>query len=908
MFRLLSSRFFSPRWLALLLLSVFPGATAFSETAHPLVLTGTTGNYQLVNGIAGAQIFYDAQYFGANTVIANVEGGHIWAGHEAFDRSNFGLTSGPSLYVSSATSDTSAPLEWQIDYHATAVGQILAGSGQNLSYLTAGMAPFAELWSGSIATEFNTDGTFEIDDASLITPYKAFFNGIEGRKADVINSSWGGDDPSGREYYTKAIDGLIRQNSTVAFVVAAGNDGPGSNTVGGPATGYNGISVGALGGPNFLTPSDFSSAGPSDFYDPQKDEVITGVRATVHLAAPGENFVAAYYGGTGGGGGVTEPADPLPTDYYLIEANGTSFAAPVVAGGISLLKDVVYGGFYDLNEETALDSRVIRSVLMASATKTIGWDNGQVLVGNVIRTTQALDWKTGAGALDLTSAAVTYLFGTTDVEGLSGGEVASVGWDFGSVALGGHNDYVFDDALYSLFDTPIELTISLNWFVNVGFDNDTNLVSDESFANLDLELWTITETGFTDLVAISESDYNNSELLRIVLDSDKKYGFRVVFNGVVYDLNDTLLSESYGVAWFAIPEPSAPVLLAGAAILLIAVRLTALRLAALVFQPLRQFRGGVILHRIPRPEQAHAGVPKRKANGQREAHPLRAHQVDLAPVRAHNALHDHQPEPGALLLRREIRLEKVAHVVRRNAAPRVGEADGDVAVVHVGANPKNAPGFHRLEGVLDHVVDRLLDLVAVHFQQRKIRAQFLLHDRVPVRDFRFEERHRFAHQPIDVLRARLQRRRADRPQKLVDDRIESRDLLLGYFHGLLQGAARLVGQLPQSSLEQLQMDVERIERVAEFMRHPGGQQREGGEPFGFQRLFRGAARLRDVAQDDGVADDDARFVLFLPDFALQRGNVEIEDAVFGIENLHVAADHLFRAARHLAPVQPPKPL
>lgn len=359
-----------------------------------------------------------------------------------------------------------------------------------------------------------------------------------------------------------ATDGLARQNPTVTFVVAAGNDGPTAGSVSGFSAGYNNIAVASLGAGSdgsYLTPSDFSSAGPADFYNPATKETIKGVRATVAIAAPGENEVLAYYGGaTGTLAEIADPQYATSTDLYLVNQSGTSFAAPTVAGGVSLLKDLSYGNPF-LDTDEARDTRVIRSVLMAGAVATVGWNNGQTLKNGVISTTQSLDYQTGAGRMDLTRSGNIYAFGTADVAGTKGGTVSSEGWDFGSVDLGTTNDYLFDNA----FAGDVELTISLNWFVNRSFDNANDTAAEGSFANLDLEIWSVSETGvFENLIATSDSLYNNSEFLRFVLPQDGYYGFKITFEGVVYDLGATadqlLTSEEYGVAWDveAIPEPS----------------------------------------------------------------------------------------------------------------------------------------------------------------------------------------------------------------------------------------------------------------------------------------------------------------------------------------------------------------
>src|SRR5262249_18053745 len=148
--------------------------------------------------------------------------------------------------------------------------------------------------------------------------------------------------------------------------------------------------VAALG-PNapYNKPASFSSGGPNDYVDPSNG-TINDARQVVDIAAPGENLAAAYYGGETGGNGTTDnPAvfGPGPTglpngplggpDYYSRGGlGGTSFAAPTVAGGAALLYDAAYDVF--AGNPDARDARVMKAVLMNSADKTVGWNNGQV--------------------------------------------------------------------------------------------------------------------------------------------------------------------------------------------------------------------------------------------------------------------------------------------------------------------------------------------------------------------------------------------------------------------------------------------------------------------------------------------------------------------------------------------------
>lgn len=571
------------RMAAVAVIAAIPIAAFAQEIASPPAgqfLTGpydpvSGGNFQFVNELVGGSVFYSSGFLGGSTIIGNIEAGFIWGGHEVFNRNGLGI--GPAV-----ERQISAPgVTGQLDFHATMVGHVLAGTGYvaasgtssgGYSYLGVGMAPHARLWSGAIATSYSTStssiGSFETTPASTIPVYRQFFQGISGTAADVINSSFGGGDPSSTEPESLAIDALAFQNPNVMFVAAAGNDD--TAAVSAPGNVYNGITVGSVGGTNFRTPSDFSSRGAVDFYNPVANTTITGVRAAVDIAAPGElNVLAAYLGPTGGLAPLTDiTQNPSPTNQYFVNQDGTSFASPTVAGGVALMKDAAKAWWMGM-PGTALDSRVIKSVLMATSDRTDGWSNGQATVGGVVRTTQALDWTTGAGALDLETAGLTYVQGDTiDVGGLGGGTIGLKGWDYGSVGVNAFNDYTFNSTL----SAPYELQVSLNWFARGTFDNATDVGTRSAFANLDLQVWSIANGAFNSLIAESTSLYNNAEFLRFTLTGAGQYGLRVLSPGMIYDVNAStapVTSETYGLAWnmVIVPEPSALVMAAAGAAL-----------------------------------------------------------------------------------------------------------------------------------------------------------------------------------------------------------------------------------------------------------------------------------------------------------------------------------------------------
>jgi len=130
---------------------------------------------------------------------------------------------------------------------------------------------------------------------------------------DVVNNSWGvpkvniGCVP----LYWKVIDNLEAAGAVVIF--AAGNEGPGAQTIRNPAnrttTDFNCFSVGAVDATNVI--ASFSSRGPSD---------CDGVSIKPEVVAPGANIRSCNRFS-----GYTNWA-------------GTSFSAPHVAGAVGILR------------------------------------------------------------------------------------------------------------------------------------------------------------------------------------------------------------------------------------------------------------------------------------------------------------------------------------------------------------------------------------------------------------------------------------------------------------------------------------------------------------------------------------------------------------------------------------------
>ena len=497
-----------------------------------------------INRFIGAETFYNHGYTGSRAIITSIDAGHIWNGHETL------------RHVTTFFDNPDIPSpNGDVDRHATWVAGVLGGRTTGASYADAqrGIAHDAELWSGSVATLWT--GTpytlaFNWNKNSIRHPYyTAMIGGVGGRTTDVVNSSWGsGIVRDNSLFNARLVDALINQSGKVV-VFGAGNFGETATPQPGAyASTFNSITVGALASdtssPPYGARDSISGYGPNNFWNPQTQSVVPGVVASVDLVAPGSNLTLPFYGGATGGNtnGTPQAGDAL----YSRNSRGASFATPQVAAGAALVVDAgkaLFGG------GSSIDGRVVKAVLQNSATKIGGWNNGQTVIAGLVTTTQSLDYRLGAGRLNLDSAYVQYTSGTTDVPGLGGGSIKAVGWDFGEAVDSATTDYSFSAPLRA----DSAMTATLNWFLDNSYDYAGDSLVDQSLDNLDLEVWKITPGSREPdvLVAQSKGTYNNVEHLTFMLPETAKYLLRVRWNGEVFDTVNDENREVFGLAWSA---------------------------------------------------------------------------------------------------------------------------------------------------------------------------------------------------------------------------------------------------------------------------------------------------------------------------------------------------------------------
>ncbi len=262
-------------------------------------------------GTMGASSWTGAGYDGTSSTKVAVLDTGMDSGHSALSS----VVSDSAVFLAAGKlesdfNDNSTSTD-DFQFHGTHVGGIVAST--NSTY--KGLMPGGRVMNGKCGYQ-TTSGGGALQDPDIMSAGDwAVDNG-----ADVLNCSFGGggttDGSSALALFFDAIPyGLL---STV--VVAAGNAGSGSGTVGIPGDGFNVITVGNFDDNATTTHSDnsltsSSSRGPLD-----------DGRRKPDISAPGTNITSTYAFWEGG-------------NPDFVSATGTSMASPATAGGCGLLED-----------------------------------------------------------------------------------------------------------------------------------------------------------------------------------------------------------------------------------------------------------------------------------------------------------------------------------------------------------------------------------------------------------------------------------------------------------------------------------------------------------------------------------------------------------------------------------------
>jgi len=378
--------------------------------------------------------------------------------------------------------------------HANAVAGVLAGRGKgDGTYL--GVAPQAEVWAASCSG----------DETSIRQAFLDFTSSdAQGRRCQVFVMSLAAFIPDNGVYpFVQFLDWLaVNRGAFLSFGTAQAG---GSVAI--PGGNYNQLTVGGLD-QALQHVSSTSGTGPTP-----------DGRSKPDVVAPSTNLYLPDHTGV--------------DNWYRNPGSYPSVAAPFGAGVAALLRQ------YGDNHAFTWDVRVIKSVILNSATKLPGWTHTE---------TQPLDNAQGAGRINALRAIYQYAAGKQ-----SPGNVQSAGWDLDNVTNHAMKLYHMTEKV------PAGSTVvaTLDWFRYTA-PIDDNLLGyfwiTTKFEDLNLYLYRDSDCA---LVARSVSAVDSVEHIYYRLAEEDTYTLAV---GLLGGGNRI---ETYGLSWWTeVPEPGSLTLFA----------------------------------------------------------------------------------------------------------------------------------------------------------------------------------------------------------------------------------------------------------------------------------------------------------------------------------------------------------
>ncbi len=231
-------------------------------------------------------------------------------------------------------------------WHGTHTAGTICGDDSYVSGISAndGMPLKAKMFFMDIGT---STGGLSVP-ANLTNLYQPPYTGNAGGAARVSSHSWGSTSGAGSyTSYCVNTDQFMWNNRDFLICYAAGNSGPGSNTVYPPGTSKNILTLGAtMNSTSATMMADFSSRGPT---------LDNRIKPTV--TAPGY-FLYSSVG---------------PNNNSYLGMAGTSMATPCAAGNAALVRQYFARGFYPSGDSNAanqwsfIPAAVVKAIIVNGA-------------------------------------------------------------------------------------------------------------------------------------------------------------------------------------------------------------------------------------------------------------------------------------------------------------------------------------------------------------------------------------------------------------------------------------------------------------------------------------------------------------------------------------------------------------
>ena len=208
--------------------------------------------------------------------------------------------------------------------------------------------------------------------------------------------------------------------------------------------------------------------------------------------------------------------------------------------------------------------------------------------------------------------------------------------------------------------------------------------------------------------------------------------------------------------------------------------------------------------------------------------------LDRTPVLLGDAAHQRQSQARSLLSCREEGREGLLPRFRAHAFAVVNDGDHQTALVPRGPHHHVPTRRRRLKGIQHQVEDGLLELEAV--EQRPLGSTKIEIQRHPLlRAFRRDEGREVRDEGPHWQPLEIQPRRAGEPQELRDEVVKTLDLSGDLPEHLEHVRVAAWEELQKLLFEDAEVDLHRVERVADLVRDSGGERLDEA------RLLRGLA-------------------------------------------------------------------